>query len=76
MHWQGIVFLVFCMTVYADYLIKPGMEIPEYVEELEKTFPQGSDWMKLIKPESKSCIFKNGIANIQLGCSSIPCTMV
>ena len=47
-----------CLVAYADHSIQRpkelDVEIPETLENLEKTFPQGSDWMRLLKAERKS----------------------
>ena len=46
-----------CLVAYADHSIQRpkelDVEIPETLENLEKTFPQGSDWMRLLKAERK-----------------------
>lgn len=54
---QRILFLVICcMAAYGDYLIatpkESDVDIPESLEELEKTFPHGSDWMRLLRASS------------------------
>ena len=45
------------MAAYGDYLIarpkESDVDIPESLEELEKTFPHGSDWMRLLRASSK-----------------------
>jgi hypothetical protein len=55
---RQVLLLASCLTVvYADYLMtKPkgsDVEVPESLEKLEKTFPRGSDWLRLVKAESK-----------------------
>ena len=58
---KQVLFLACCLVVYGDYFIpKPkgsDLEIPESFEKLEKTFPQGSDWMRLLRAESKISYF-------------------
>ena len=54
-----VVLLLCSVVIYGDHFIprpkESDVEIPETIEELEKTFPQGSDWMRLLKAERKFC---------------------
>ena len=54
---RQILFLAGCLVVCGDYLVprpkESDVEIPESLEKLEKTFPQGCDWMRLLRAESK-----------------------